>query len=196
MGYQNIYAPVQHLRKTEIKPGGFCYVFFAKWEDVQTWPQVDPLTGICNTAIILKNDATWFELQIAESQNFFTEALKVGTGGSYLESKVSGYLGGNAVSHALGMQAMNYSQFVLLVKDKNGIFWLIGDEDSGMDLNYNFTSGDPASSRKRPVEFSWESINGAMIYKATDVANYTEVIIPPFALEGDFNDDFDNDFNN
>lgn len=196
MGYHNIYAPVQHLRKTDIKPGGICYAFFARFEDVITWPQVDPTTGIFDTSIVLKQNTTWYELEVPKSQNFFTETLKVGAGGPYVESKVSAYLAGNSISHALGIQAMNYSQFVLLVKDKNGILWLIGDEDSGADLNYNYTSGDVESSRKRPIEFSWESCNGAQIYQGNGVADDTDVVIPPFASSGDFSDDFSDDLNN
>jgi hypothetical protein len=194
-GYNNIFVPIQHLTKAAIKPGGLCYAVFARWEDVIQWPEIDPVTGVCDTAIVLKSGATWYKLEIADNQNIYSETLKSDAGGLYIESKLSGYLGGNKVSHVLGSQAMNYCQFVLIFKDRDGITYLVGDQDSGAAYNYSFNSGDISSSRKRTVEFNWQSENGAVIYLGGGGNPEESPIIPPFQQLGDFSEDFNNDFN-
>lgn len=196
MGYFNNFSPVQHLRRATIKNGGLCYVLFARWQDVLQWPSIDPATGICNTAIKLIPTATFFELQIPDNERLITETEQKGNGGPFVDIQVSGYVGGNNTKHTLGSQAMQYNQFVLLVKDRDGLLKLVGDEDSGAEFTYTYTSGDISNSRKRPVVFKWQSANGVVIYNSPDSSQDTDIIVPPFARLGDFSDDFNNDFNN
>lgn len=166
MGYQNIYLPVDHLRRiNSIAPGGFCYALFAKWESVNNWPEIDPLTGICNTAITLKTGETWYELQLANNLKLYQEVQKTANAGDFISIVISGYLGGSSVNHSLSIRTMVYSNYVIMMEDRDGIIRLIGDQDSGPTLKYTRTSGDIQASRKRPLEFDWETPAGTIIYQ-------------------------------
>jgi hypothetical protein len=195
VNYLNIYTPVQHIRRPQVNPGGLCWVVFARWEDVELWPIVDPLTGICKTDIKLRNGKTWFELKATDKGRMFTEVQKQSAAGPYWEMQVTGYVGGNNSVLTLSSGAMTFHQYVVMFKDRDGQIRFIGSDNTGADVEINYTSGDKEASRKRSFVFSWEHHLPAPIYagKLDDIED--DVILPPFAALREFNDDFNLDFN-
>lgn len=194
MQYHNVFTPVQHIRQPEVHPSGLCWIVFARHEDVELWPEVDPLTGLCNTPIKLYAGKTWYDCKVVDKGRIFTETPKVSNAGPYWEMQVSGYLGGNNTNQTLSASAMRYHQFVVMFKDRDGQIRFIGDADTGADAEPPYTSGDKDASRKRTITFSWEHPNPASIYVGSLSDILDDVITPPFAGEGDFNDDFNEDF--
>ena len=129
--YDNPVLPVQHLRKTlRIKPGGLCRILFFKWEDVITWPAIDPQDGVIYDPVVLKEDAVFFVFEPNNERNF-TEEQKESSAGPFIEVQVNGKLAGNTLNYITSLDAMIHHRFGLLITDRNGEIRLIGDEDSG-----------------------------------------------------------------
>lgn len=194
MNYLNIYTPVQHVRRPEVHPGGLCWAVFAKWEDVERWPQVDPLTGMAVTGIYLKEGKTWFELMVTDKGRAFNENQKQSFSGPYWEMQLTGYVGGNNSVLTLSAAAMPFHQYVLMFKDRDGQIRFIGNENTGADVELAYTSGDKEASRKRNYVFSWEHHLPASIYTGDLEDIQDDIILPPFKQLGDYNDDFSADF--
>lgn len=166
--YHNIYAPVNNLTKTPVETGGFCKVYYFKWEDVDVWPAVDPQTGMLQTAIQLKPGGTLHWCDLTQSEKAFSESMKVSAAGKYMDIQVNGTVAGNSAANTLVGDAMSYHQFGLLVYELNGVTRLIGNRDSGADFQFDYTSGNTGKSRLRNVKFNWQHPNSAPIYEASD----------------------------
>lgn len=196
MSYQNIYTPLQHIRPPEVNPGGLCWAVITAWENVLQWPQVDPLTGICSTPIVLKEGKTWYDIKLMDRGRAFTENMAVSASGPYWQQQFKGYLGGNNANHTLAAGTMPFHQFVVIFKDRDGLIRFMGDEDSGADILEDYNSGDGGTLRRRNFTFGWESVNPAPIYSGSLDDILDDVIVPPFQGQGDYNQDFNDDFLN
>src|SRR5688500_15712026 len=117
MHYHNIFTPVQHLRRPQVRPGGLCWVVFARWEDVNLWPQVNPLTGLCSTSIQLQTGKTWYECKVVDKGKMFNENMKVSPAGPFWDMQLTGYLGGNNTALTLAAGTMPFHQYVVMFKD-------------------------------------------------------------------------------
>lgn len=166
--YQNIYVPVITLKKSPTEVGGLCKVFYILKRDVQKFPDVNPLTGIISSAIELKPGGTVYWCEAAESDRSFTEDVKESTAGRYLDIQVSAQLGGNSAANTLALDAMKFHQFILILHDRDGLQRLIGNEDAGATLLYDYKSGDPNGSRIRKLKWQWQHTNNAPIYAASN----------------------------
>ncbi|THU34231.1 hypothetical protein FAM09_24750 [Niastella caeni] len=195
MYYNNIYTPVQHLRRPTVRPGGLCWIVFALWQDVDLWPQVDPLTGLAKTPIALKAGKTWYECQVVDKGRIFNETEKKSSAGHYWEMQVVGYLGGNNSSNTINADVMTFNDYVVMFKDRDGQIRFLGNADTGAEVEFTYTSADNSTSRKRTINFTWQHILQAPIYVGNLDDILDDIITPPFAGVGDFNDDFSNDFN-
>lgn len=186
---------MQHIRRPPVRTGGMCWIVFAVWQDVDLWPQIDPNTGLANTAIKLKGGKTWYECNVVDKGRIFQENEKKSSAGSYWDMQINGYVGGNNSSNTLNAAVMPFNQYVVMFKDRDGQIRFIGNSDSGTDVDFTYTSGDVGSSRKRTIAFTWQHVLPAPIYVGDLSDVLDDIITPPFAGAGDFNDDFNNDFN-
>ena len=195
MYYNNVFTPVQHFRRPPIKPGGLCWIVYAKWQDVDKWPEVDMETGLARTAIQLKSGSTWYECRVVDKGRIFTEIEKKTGAGAYYDMQLVGYLGGNNTSNTLNVNVMTFNDYVVMFKDRDGQIRFFGNADSGAEVEFAYTSADISSSRKRNLIFSWQHSLQAPIYigDLKDIMN--DLITPPFQGQGDFSDDFNEDFN-
>jgi hypothetical protein len=193
--YQNVYTPLQHLRRPPVHPGGLCWTVFARKADVLVWPLIHPETGKAVTSIQLIPGATWYDLKLVNKDKFFTEVMKVSDAGPYWDMQVSGYQGGATDTHILSSGIMAFEEFVVMFKDRYGSVRFIGSEDKGAKFNPDYNSGDSDSSRKISIQFIWQSPAPAPIYQGGTDQIINDTIVPPFQGQGDFNNDFNNDFN-
>lgn len=156
---------MQHLRKPpSIKPGGLCKIYFFKIEDVETWPAIHQVDGVIKDSVVLKEGATLYICEATEKDKTFTEAGKESNLGDYMEMQVTTNLAGNTVNNTLGLAAMKYSQFGLIINDRNGEQRLIGNKDAGAKLIFTYTSGDLGSSRYRNLSWKYQHPLPAPIY--------------------------------
>lgn len=164
--YDNVYVPVLTLQKTEPKNGGICKLRYCKHEDVQAWPTIDPLTGLCNSAIQLKPGGVMYLMSSVDKGKIFTEQLKTTSAGTYWDNNVDLTASGFNASNILSQDVMRYHKWVVLIDDREGDTRMLGNEDMGCSFIADYNSGDPANSRKGPMRFSWTHSGRASIYTA------------------------------
>jgi hypothetical protein len=176
--YENIVLPVQNLRKTtEIKPAGLCRIIFFRRMDVLTWPQKSPVDGVIYDGIQLKEGTVYYSFQPADKERIFSEDLKQGNAGPFVDITVNGRMGGNTLNHITALDAMMHFDFGVLVQERNGEIRLIGNEDSGADVSFGYTSGDIDTSRISSIKFTWQHPQRAPIYES-DMIIVDDTIIP------------------
>jgi hypothetical protein len=166
MAYENIFQQPANLLYTPPKAGGLCSITLFRWEDVLHWPVMDPVTGILIDSVTLKAGATFYVISSTEKERILKEQMKVGAEGPYMEISVTCKLAGNSAGNTLSLDAMKYSRWGLIVKDRNGDQRLIGNEDGGAQMVFDYTSGDIDSSRMRNIIFTWQHGNSAPVYTA------------------------------
>lgn len=162
----NVYKPVQSLQKSPIEVGGLCSVMHFKWEDVQTWPAIDPQTGFITTAIVMKPGAVMFQSQLADKGRVYEETDKSEAAGPFITTEVNGILGGTNTANILSLAAMRYHRWGLIVKDRAGMLRLIGNKDFAAKFTYKYTTADPSGSRLVNITWSWDSPLPPAIYQS------------------------------
>jgi hypothetical protein len=192
--YQNIFLPVQHIRRPEIKPGGYCWLVYTPIENIENWPQIDPATNLAATPITLKAGKTWYEAKVVDKNRFFNEGMRVDEKGHFWEQSITGYIGGNNSNQTLNAAALPFHQYVIMLQDRDGQVRLIGSEDSGATIIEDYSSGDDDASRRWNYRFGWQHVNPSTIYIGDLTGILDDVIEPPFTGQGDFNNDFNPDF--
>jgi hypothetical protein len=167
MGVLNVFQPITSLLKApQIYSGGMCTPIFFKKEDVLAWPDMDPQTGIISSAVQLKPGKSFYLCAAVEKDRTFLEELKYGPEGPYMDISVSGTLAGNTAQNILSAQAMQFSEYGLIVPDRDGNKRLIGNEDSCARFVHSYSSADITTSRKRTLKWSWQNSLPAPIYEA------------------------------
>ena len=164
--FQNVHFPVTAMGEGTVKNGGLCSVKYFKKEDVLTWPSVDPQTGTISSTITLKPGKFIYLCESINESRGFSEAQKENNAGPFFETTIKATLPGSAAAQILALGTMIHHQFGLIVEDKSGITRLIGNQDSGASLVFNYTSGESGTSRKTELTFKWEHPQPAPIYEA------------------------------
>ena len=193
--YQNLFTPVQHIRRPDVQPGGYCWLVYTPFENIENWPAIDPASGLAISPITLKAGKTWYEAKVADKDRVFSESIKVSESGHFWEQQLTAYIGGNNSNQTLNSGTLPFHQYAVMFKDRDGQIRLLGNEDRGVDLFPDYTSGDIDASRRWNFRFTWQHTNPAIIYIGSLAGILDDVIDPPFTGQGDFNNDFNNDFN-
>lgn len=152
-----------------VAPGGLCWILFFKWEDVLVWPLVDPQQSLITSDIQLKPGASYYVLKGNDKGRMFEENPKKDTAGPYHEQIVTAPFPENNAAITLSLQTMQFHRFGIILKEKNGDLRLIGNEDAGAELDFNYSSGDNSSSRKRVIRFSYQHHLTAPFYNGTNI---------------------------
>lgn len=173
--YHNVHQAVDHLRKApRIRPGGLCSIAFALHRQVAAWPEVNPETGIIDDEIQLVPGAILYTIEATDKGRSFEEVQKRSAAGAYMDISVNGIIGGNTTNNTLIASAMMHERFVVIVKDRNGEYRLIGNEDSGAKFSYSYSSGDRDASRLVNIGFTWQHPLPAPIYQGVVINYLTE----------------------
>lgn len=192
--YQNLFTPIQNIRRPKVRPGGYCWLVFTPWENVQNWPTINPVTGQAATPIVLKDGKQWYTAGVVDKDRFFREEPRYDMPGHFWEQSVTGYIGGNNSNQTLNAAVLPHHRFALMLKDRDGQIRLIGNEDGGAEVTPRYTSGDFDASRRWDYQFIWQHTNPAPIYIGDEGNLDVEEITPPFTGQGSFNNDFNSDF--
>lgn len=158
MQFHNVFVPVQTLQKPDIKPGGWCWVLFFPWHQVEAWPQMDPQNGVISGNLLFKPGAKVFSLKAIEKNRTFKESLERATAGPYMKAEVTGILPSNTVQIITTMVAMQYMRWGVLLQDRSGQQRLLGSPDAGAELDQDYTTADINGSRLRNIKFLFEAI--------------------------------------
>jgi len=165
--YQNTYYPVATLAEGAVKSPGVCSIQYFKKEDVLTWPEEDPLTGMLASAVELKPGKLIYLAGSINPSRSFTETQKDSLAGQYFEMTVKASLSGSTAAHPLTLGTLMHHQWGLIVADKNGVTRLIGNEDACADFVMDYTTGQGSDSRKTELNWKWQHTQPAPIYTAT-----------------------------
>lgn len=196
MSYINTYAPVQHLRKSTITVPGICYLTFAKTEDVQLWPRPHPVTGVLKSFPLLKTGKTWYQLQPIEKDRIIKEEDKTSVSGPWQDITVTGIMAGDNINNLLSTIVLPYHQYVIIAKDRNGFYKMVGNKTRGASANASYINGDADGTLRRLINFTWQHPNPAPVIYQNEIIIANEIYTPPFAVGGDFGGDFSDDFGN
>lgn len=164
--YENVYLPVTSLPQAPVKTGGLCSIKYFRWQDVLEWPAINPQTGMMDTSLQMKPGTFIYLCSAIDQDKTFDEEVKNATPGDMVDINVKGTLTGASAANILSLQTMKYNKWGVIADDKNGVTRLIGNEDSGADLFYNYTSNDNGGSRKINLKWNWQHSNPAPIYTA------------------------------
>lgn len=164
--YQDIYYPVAALGAGSVKSPGLCSIKIFRREDVLTWPAIDPETGVLASGITLKAGKFIYLLGSIDASRRFTENQKSSNAGYHFETTVKAQLMGSSAAHHLTLGTLIHHEWGILVKDKNGVTRLIGNQDSAADLITDYDSGQGTESRKTDLTFKWQHPQPAAVYTA------------------------------
>lgn len=162
----NIYKEVQSLQRSPIEVGGICAVWYFRKEDVLTWPIVDPVTGTVLQSVVMKPGKGMFICEAAEKGRSYEEEVQYTSAGPLKSIDVTAKLGGNNTANILSLDAMTYSEWGLIVKDRAGYYRLIGDADTCARFTYKHTPGDDTTSRIVQLKWEWSHPIAAPIYQS------------------------------
>lgn len=119
-----------------------------------------------DAAIVLKPGAVLYYADAVDNSRSFEENTKTGDAGYYIEINIAATLRGSNAAKILSLSAMMGHQWGIIVEDRNQVNRLIGNEDTGATLSYNYTSGTRSNSRKTEISFKWEHPLPAPVYTA------------------------------
>ena len=176
----NAYLPIQHMdRPSKISPGGLCEFFYAKKEDVFSWPLQNPATSTYTEEVILKEGKTWYRCQVIDPDRDYTEESKVGEAGPFVEMRLRGFLPDDSPINTLTAGTMPLHEYVVVLRERNGIQRLLGSEDAGAKFAQTYESADADGTRGRSLVFTWRSQFNAGIYLSVVTAG-DDVVNPPW----------------
>ncbi len=155
------------LAKAPVKTGGVCSIRYCKKTDVLAFPDINPVTGIMDSALQLVEGGVFYYAELIDQTRGFQETQKDSNAGPYFEIKVNGSLRGSNGQNILSVQSMLHHEWIILVEDRNGYTRLIGNGDAGATLIYDYNSGTVSSSRKSDISFVWEHPLPAPVYSGT-----------------------------
>jgi hypothetical protein len=155
------------LAKAPVKTGGLCSIKYCKKEEVLTFPEINPETGLIESSLVLKPGGVLYYCAAIDQGRSFEEQHKSSTAGPYFEISVKGNLQGSSAANILSLQKMQHHQWVVIAEDRNGVTRLIGNQDSGADISHSYTTGTVTDSRKTEISFKWQHPLSAPIYTAT-----------------------------
>ena len=166
--YENVYRTVQELSAaSRIYAGGLCDVLFTPIENVLTWPEIDPETGGISDEIELRPGTVLYTAELNPQTQSFEEASQDSNAGKFHPMELNATLPGNAGETILTLGTMLFHRFLVLFHERDGIYRFFGNEDSGAELDYKYTSGDTSKSRNRNIKFTWSHANAAPVYLGT-----------------------------
>lgn len=163
--YENVVRTVQKLSKaSRIFPGGACEVLFTPYENVLTWPAINPETGGVDDEIELKPGTVLYSAELNPQTKSFDEKTQKSSAGKSHLMELGATLPGNVQENILTLSTMLFYQFLVIFKELDGTYRFLGNEDSGADLEYDYTSGSKDKSRNRNIKFTWSAPNAAPVY--------------------------------
>lgn len=153
----NSLIPITNTPRIRPAATGHCYLYIVEWHLVNYWPSVDLESGIVNSKILASQP--WRKLQMYSSIKTQDKDSDIGT---YTSTEVTGLIRGISSDVILKSYQMRAIQWVIVIKEKNGIQWLIGDSNNGAIMRSAYESNDV--SRALTLSFTWESEFSPYVY--------------------------------
>lgn len=164
---------------------GICEWFYTPRENINGWPDIDPVTQYLVNEPMLIGGATWYgPIKVPDNQLGFEETQKIGKAGIFYNQKVSAFHAGDSATSRVNMENMPYHEYVIVAKLRAGhLYVVIGNNEKGLDFNAAFVTGQKKVAGTE-ISFSTESI-----YKAYIITEFLgfNVTPPPDYLAEPYN---------
>lgn len=147
--------------------GGVEALWYADVADVLSAP--DPDTALITENVVLRPNASWYQLVATRTTLAFTQPGKKDRHGDYWQPALKGVLARASVELSEGLEALDSRRFLLLYRDHNGYVWLVGAPDEPLSFsdkydagtatarnNYDFTFSGETTRRARPYQGTWQ----------------------------------------
>jgi len=82
----------------------------------------------------LVDGRAWIDLQLVEPTYEYNEKPKTSKGGSYYEISLTGTINNITYDSLQTLETLRYHEFIALVKDRQGRSKIVGDIDTGMQM--------------------------------------------------------------
>lgn len=137
--------------------GGITKIYLANAEDVSavTIGTASTLSDEGITAITMVSGKTFQEFTVKKNTSNFTSTLNVSdNGASYVSTVISYLMPHMEASKRAAMQALMLAEAVALIKDSNGHFWMVGDQNN--PLTNTAGTGESGTNKGDANQYSVE----------------------------------------
>lgn len=124
--------------------GGFCEWWFTPWQNITSWPDIDPANQYLDNEPSLATGATWFgPMKVPDSKLGFEEIQQVDKAGIYYKQKVNGFYPGDSGNSRVNLENLPHNRYAVVGRMRAGGMWLLlGNEEYGLDFLNNYKSGE------------------------------------------------------
>jgi hypothetical protein len=163
---QSGYIGLQTLQCNLPYDGGICEWVYANTQDIDTFPEIDPLTQELLMQPILKTGATWCgPIKVPNDHLGFIEMQKQVAAGTYYEQKIEFHQAGDNRVNRVIVENMPYYQYIIIAKMRSGGFWMmLGNKEAGLKFSHNTDLGKGLQNAgKSEMFFTIKSLNKGFI---------------------------------
>lgn len=157
-------AVITDLKKLPINVSGLCQFLYVPVDEVAQFPEVDPVNNTALSPVVLKAGRNWRTLKGIDKGQALSIAPKSDTGGDYIESAATAFHPDSDVLSESQFFKLKQFDYLLMLKERNGMIRIIGNEYAGAQFSYDYTSGEASSQRGHNLSFNWQSIFPPLIY--------------------------------
>lgn len=155
--------------------GGLCSIEFVPVNWIVYFPEVNPKYNTITQRIRLLDGKAWQVCPAPDRERSLIEAQKQNDGGMYIDSTIQAFLPFDSASNEVALKVMRYYRYIVVVNMPNGIRKLIGSMDNPARFSRDFnTGGDYTADMGSPIQFTWSSEDGPLIYLG--IPSETEIV--------------------
>lgn len=167
MSRQTAYIPLQRITKASYDNiGGFCKFWYTPIENISLFPLINPATQMLSNEPYLLPGTIWYgPVDIPDKKFGWTaEQERVGAG-VYFKQKVTGFVPGLSAENHINFQNLVFHKFAIVGKARSGgNFYIIGDDEIGLDATFDIVSGDGAEGTPgASLQFTGETVDNALL---------------------------------
>jgi len=145
--------------------GGMCEWYYTAWENIATWPTVNPTTGELTAEPTLKVGAAWHGPIIVNRRSIgYRETPEPDAAGITFRHQVEGpYYGHSRTARVLLANMLRY-RFVVIGKLRaGGCFVLLGGPEYWLEFAYNFNTGSEQDTGQYNLRFAADCAEPAYV---------------------------------
>lgn len=107
---------------------------------------------------VLKDGKQWIEISFVDPTIGFTEKPARVKAGTYYETTISGAVNNIDAVMIQSLETLRYSEYIVIVMDKQGRMRIIGNEDFGMTMQVSRTeTNDQGGTQAVSIELTMEN---------------------------------------
>lgn len=124
--------------------GGICKWYYAKVEDVEEWPVVNPVTQEYSTQPVLREGAVWYgPVKVPDGSLGLTEVEKEIAAGTYFEIKIELTQPGDERNSRANLRNLGLHRYVAVAKTRaGGMYVVVGSPHSPLKLRREYSTGN------------------------------------------------------